>query len=88
MRWRAAAGIVIAGLAVAYVGDYMTARVRGDAIGTVKVEQYYAIPLKNGQTEYASAGNKSVACAETLFPHFGDRPCWYVRRHNQEWIRP
>ena len=79
---------VIMALVLVYVGDYVVARLRGDAISTVQVEQYYAIPLKNGQTQYASAGSKDVACVEALMPHFGDRPCWYVRRHRQEWIRP
>lgn len=81
-------GLVIIGLVIVYAGDYMAARMRSGAIETVQVNQYYAIPLKNGQTQYAFAGSKDVACVEGLFPHFGDRPCWYVRRHKEEWIRP
>jgi hypothetical protein len=80
------AGLMIAGLVLAYVGDYVAGRMRGE--GTVQVTQYYVIPLKNGQTQYASAGSKDVACVEALFPHFGDRPCWYVRRHTEVYIRP
>jgi hypothetical protein len=87
-RCQTAPVIIIAVILAAYLGDYMVARVRGNAIGSVEVQQYSAIPLKNGQTEYASAGSKQAACVQSLFPHFGDRPCWYVRRHNQEWIRP
>jgi hypothetical protein len=82
------AQVVIAALVLVYVGDYFVARVRGDPIKTVQVEEYFAIPLKNGQTQYASAGSKKVACVEALMPHIGDRPCWYVRRHRQEWIKP
>jgi hypothetical protein len=82
------AQFVILALVLVYVGDYVVARLRGDAISTVQVEQYFAIPLKNGQTQYTSAGSKDAACVEALMPHFGDRPCWYVRRHRQEWIRP
>jgi hypothetical protein len=85
---RLISGLVIAALVIAYVGDYAVARIRGGAIQTVQVSQFYAIPLKNGQTQYAPAGSKDVACVEALLPHFGDRPCWYVRRHTEEWIRP
>jgi hypothetical protein len=82
------AGLVIAGLVIVYVGDYVAARMRSGAIDTVQVSQYYAIPLKNGQTQYSFAGSKEVACVEALFPHFGDCPCWYVRRHTEVYIRP
>jgi hypothetical protein len=82
------ARLVLVGLVLAYVGDYVAARVRAEPIGSVTVTQYYVIPLKNGQTQYASAGSKDVACVEALFPHFGDRPCWYVRRHTEVYIRP
>lgn len=86
--WQSKAAVVIAIVAVAYTGDYAIARMRGNAVATVEVAQYYAIPLKNGQTQFSFAGNKDVACMESLFPHFSDRPCWYVRRHAEEWIRP
>lgn len=82
------ASLVLVGLVLMYTGDYVAARMRGGPIETVPVTQYYVIPLKNGQTQYASAGSKDVACVEALFPHFGDRPCWYVRRHTEEWIKP
>jgi hypothetical protein len=73
---------------IVYIGDYVAARIRDDAMQTVQVTQYHVIPLKNGQTQYASAGSKDAACVEALFPHFGDRPCWYVRRHTEVYIRP
>ena len=82
------AGLVIVALVIVYIGDYIAARMRGDEIQTVQVSQYYVIPLKNGQEQYASAGSKDVGCVEAMFPHFGDRPCWYVRRHTEEYIRP
>lgn len=87
-RGQTAAIVVIGIMAAAYVGDYMIALMRGNAIATIEVAQYYAIPLKNGQTQFSFVGNKDAACVESLFPHFNDRPCWYVRRHTEEWIRP
>jgi hypothetical protein len=86
--WQIRAAVVIAIAAAAFIGDYAIARGRGNAVATVAAAQYYAIPLKNGQTQFSFAGNKNVACVESLFPHFGDRPCWYVRRHTEQWIRP
>jgi hypothetical protein len=74
--------------AVGYASDYVIARMRTNAIATVEVTQYYAIPLKNGQTQFSFAGNKDVACVDALFPHFGDQPCWYLRRHKEQWIKP
>ena len=87
-RWQIAATAVLALVAVAYLVDYATARTREDAITTVEVAKYYSIPLKNGQTQFSFAGNKDIACVKSLFPHFGDSPCWYLKRHNEEWIRP
>jgi hypothetical protein len=86
--WKIAATCVGAVVAAVYAGDYAVALSRRNSVATVEVAQYYAIPLKNGQTQFSFAGNKSVACAESLFPHFNKLPCWYVRRHTEEWIRP
>jgi hypothetical protein len=84
-RWQVT--IAVFGLAAAaYMADYIAARTR--AIGTVEVARYYAIPLKNGQTQFSFAGNKEIACVKSLFPHFGDQPCWYVDRNKEQWIRP
>jgi hypothetical protein len=79
--------IAVVGFAAAlYAADYIAARTR--AIATVEVAQYYAIPLKNGQTQFSFAGNQNIACVKSLFPHFGDRPCWYLDRNKEQWIRP
>jgi hypothetical protein len=86
--WKIAAACVAAAVAAVYASDYAIVLSRRNSIATVEVAQYYAIPLKNGQTQFSFAGNKSVACVESLFPHFDERPCWYLRRHTEEWIRP
>ena len=36
---------------------------------TVKVERYYAIPQKDGKTEFDFATPESQACVQSLLPH-------------------
>ena len=75
---------LILGLAVLYGGDYLTAR--RAALGTVKVERYYAIPQKDGKTDFVSATPENQACVQSLLPHLGYNPCWYVDRHKRKRI--
>ena len=77
-------GFLILGLCVLYAGDYLAARQA--ALGTVKVERYYAIPQKDGKTEFVSATPESQACVQSLLPHLGYNPCWYVNRHKRKRI--
>ncbi|MGD0125338.1 MAG: hypothetical protein ABSF46_08270 [Terriglobia bacterium] len=76
--------IVILALAVLYAGDYLSLRYqipRGRAqFGVVIIQSYYAVGLKSGKTEFMFLGPKNQACVHSLFPHFGDSPCWYLNR--------
>jgi hypothetical protein len=71
-------------LAVMYIGDYLGLRYKmwnpkaGGAFGNVTV--YDSVTLKGGKTEILFDQPQSVVCVYSLFPHFGDNPCWYVRR--------
>jgi hypothetical protein len=85
--------LLVALAAVAYAGDYVLLRLRaadprlGSAFGSVQMERLYAIPLKNGATEYeldARQPEVSVDCVHALFPHLGYSPCWYLRRNSQK----
>ena len=76
--------IAILGLCILYGGDYLAAR-RGP-LGTVKVERYYAIPQKDGKTEFAFLEPESQTCVPSLLPHLGYNPCWYVNRHRRKRI--
>ena len=84
---------VLALVAILYVADYAAIRFRvgyprfGSAYDSVQVMRLYAIPLKNGRTEYeldALRPLETVTCVRSLFPHFGYEPCWYVRRNSQK----
>jgi hypothetical protein len=46
----------------------------------VIIQSYYAVGLKSGKTEFMFLGPKNQACVHSLFPHFGDSPCWYLNR--------
>lgn len=83
---RAVIGLV-ALLAIAYVGDFVAYRYRvanNTALGTVQVDQFYAIQQKAGRTEFAYEGTEPETCVNALFPHDGHNPCWYARRHTEK----
>jgi hypothetical protein len=82
--------------ALVYVGDYAVLRFQmarannGAAFGTVKMERLYAIPQKNGKTEYefdAQQPEVTVPCVHSLFPHMSQSPCWYLQRNSQKPIQ-
>ena len=81
--------IAILGLmALVYGGDDLWARARGKPVEQVKVGRYYAAVNHWNEIEY-SVGTPSVeTCVDALLPHFGHRPCWYVKRHPIQQIGP
>jgi hypothetical protein len=74
-----------------YAGDYFSLRFQipnqRPQFGSVEVRRYYAVPLKNRQTEYMFEQTAPETCVYSLFPHFGDPPCWYLSRHPQQEIK-
>ena len=81
--------IAVLVLGLLYLGDFLSLRLRlpaRDIFGSVTVHTYYSVKLKSGKTEYDYAGDHDVTCANSLFPQFGRKPCWYARRHTDEQI--
>jgi hypothetical protein len=70
---------------VAYAIDVAVYKLRGSPQSTVAVSQYMSIPLKGQKTEYDFLGTANVPCAEALFPHGGQDPCWHLRRNPNQW---
>jgi len=73
--------------AALYAGDYLSVRFRipnREPLGSVQVEKSYAVKQKNGKLEYYFDPPEPEECVRSLFPHFGDRPCWYVERHKKK----
>jgi hypothetical protein len=81
---------VVLAAAVLYVGDYAVIRYRvaanRNAYGTVTVQPYYAVPRKDHKTEFLFDDPQDQTCVHSLFPHFGDSPCWYLNRNKQKRI--
>jgi hypothetical protein len=51
--------------------------------GTVRVQTYYAVPQKNGRTQFLFDPPQQQDCVHSLFPHDGMEPCWYLSSHTQ-----
>jgi len=77
-------------LVVIYLCDYGWLRYRAwrnqNAFGSVTLDTYYSVKLKNGKTEFDYAGPQTVECVRSLLPHMGDKPCWYASRKKEQRI--
>jgi hypothetical protein len=80
---------VVGGLAalalLAFAVDWLIYVLRKSPQSSVSVTQFMSIPLKGQKTEYDLLGTADVACDVALFPHGGETPCWYLRRHPEQW---
>ena len=84
--------VVLGFVALVYVVDYVQLRYRiwdgKQPYGTVTVQVLYAIsekaPQGTNKTEYTSGDARDETCVNSLFPHFGYSPCWYLRRHTEK----
>lgn len=88
---------ILAGLAVAliaiYAGDYGYLRVRmlhrtpTEPLESMTRTRVLAIPQKSGKFDYQIDQTQPVetlTCVHSIFPHYGDQPCWYLKpRLNQ-----
>ncbi|MGC2619781.1 MAG: hypothetical protein WA414_12125 [Acidobacteriaceae bacterium] len=80
-------GLVIAAVLL-WVGDWAVFAVRsshGNGYDTVEVQQYLSTSLKGNKQEFDYLGTATVTCARAVFPRGGAPPCWWQRRHLQEW---
>jgi hypothetical protein len=75
---------------LAYAADYLIWRYRvatgHQAYGSVSVDFYYASQMKDGRTEYDFQPPQPETCTNSLFPHSGYSPCWYLRKHSEKAI--
>ena len=81
------AASVLLSLVLLYAIDYIVLRARSAAYGSVTVRQYYAIQEKNNRTEYVFGSAVEQPCVNSLFGHQGLRPCWYLRRHQEQQVQ-
>jgi len=74
--------------ALAFGLDYAVFRIRvatnRNAYGSVTVRHYYAVLEKNGKTTFTFDPPQPWSCVNSLFPHAGNLPCWYLQRHPEQ----
>jgi hypothetical protein len=75
-------------LVAAYLCDWLIFIVRGKPAGQVVVSQYLATPIRGNNTEVDFEGSQPVSCSVALFPQAMGLPCWYLRRHPNQFERP
>ena len=77
--------IVVGLLALVYAGDYAVVRIpvpkERAAYSTVTVRPYLDVGLKSGKSDFYFLDSQKQTCVNSLFPHMGYNPCWYVRKH-------
>jgi hypothetical protein len=91
MRWLRRLPVIVIALALAvYAGDFISVHYgipKGRAqFGSVRVQRYYAVKLKNQRTELMFQPPQTQSCVHSLFPQLGASPCWYVERHTTQRI--
>ena len=77
-------------LALTYAGDYISLRYQipggRTQFGQVNINTLYVIHVKAGKIQYEPGQPETDTCVHSLFPHFGDTPCWYLTRHPDKLI--
>jgi len=80
--------LAIVALAFAvYLGDYVALHLRHDPLGSVMVQRYYAVALKSAKTEYMRDDPRPVTCVNSMLPHGGNSPCWYLVKHPKQYVK-
>jgi hypothetical protein len=81
---------VVALFALLYAGDYAVVRIpipsSRNPYGEVTVRPYLDVKLKNGKSDLYFLDPQKKTCVNSLFPHMGYTPCWYLRGHARQRI--
>ena len=81
--------LILVGLtALTYLADDLWARSRGRPVEQIKIDRVYADVNHWNQVEYSIGTPMMETCIDSLMPHFGYAPCWYLRRHTLRQIGP
>jgi hypothetical protein len=71
-----------------YAADDLWTRYRRRPTEQIKVDRVYAAVNHWNQVEYSIGTPVMETCVESLMPHYGFTPCWYLRRHTIREIGP
>ena len=80
--------LLLAAALLLWLADWAIWRVRvwrGGGYDTVQVTQLLLTPLKNHRVNADEQSTNAQSCARALFPHGGNDPCWWLRRHATQW---
>jgi hypothetical protein len=58
----------------------------GRQYSSFPVRKVYAVKQKNGSTSFLFDDPAPQTCVNSMFPHSGASPCWYVSRHPEKRI--
>jgi hypothetical protein len=78
--------VVVALLIIWYIGDFISLKIRRVPLSTVQISTLYAVAQKDGKTEYEAGDPETQTCVNSMFPHMGYNPCWYVKRHKTKQV--
>jgi len=80
---------ILAAAALIYIGDFAWVRVRmmhpksDDPFETITALRILAVDEKGNRTEFTVdpvQPQQTATCVHSLFPHYGDQPCWYLKK--------
>ena len=80
------ATILVALVIVLFFSDYVVVRLRSEPTGICQVTKLYAVQQKDGKTQYEAGGPENQTCVNSIFPHLGYTPCWYLNRHKTQQV--
>lgn len=69
------------GVSALYLIDLAMLRLRHDPTATVTVRPYTVVPRNDKREEILFDDPRDESCVNSLLPHQGMTPCWYLRRH-------
>ena len=76
---------IVAAAALTWCADWAILAVRGaNGFGSVEVRRRYAVHLKGKRVEQDLAKPETDDCVRSLFSHYDDLPCWYLKRHKDQ----
>jgi hypothetical protein len=82
--------VAVALVCILYAGEFISVKYGIPAsrkpFDVVQINKYYAVPQKGGKTEFEPGEPETQTCVNSVFPHLGYSPCWYVNRHRNQQI--
>ena len=75
---------LVAAFVALYGGDWAVYKMRGSPQGSVTVNRFITVPLKNNKSETDYLGTSDVSCSVSIFSQDGESPCWQLRRNRNQ----